>query len=210
MKLGVPMGSPVIDFQMSRWLASLGGGSLAVGVVLTALGCVLWWPFVMVGGALLLSAANVAKNNEPLGRRLEWHPKWVLALWFIYVLAGAVVEAVRIVPDLWDYAPPYEHPVSVAVLIVIGYPAMFVLALEAYVAGRRSRGGRWGGVAVALAVVVCLNEIPNAFTPMWHVPTDGAGVVHALFAAGYVLEVTIAVGAFVALEREKALAPRRE
>ncbi len=172
----------------------------ATGAIVSS-GSPLWWPFAMIGSASFLAGVNDLLGQEPFANRLRRPRAWV-TLWILYSAAGGAVEAVRMLPDLWQYAAPYEHPAALTALILLGYPVMFVIAVEAH-----ALTSRWLGRGLAalgtLAIVVLVNEVPQALAPMWRVPAERSDFVHWLFALGYIAEVGVALTAFEWLARNR-------
>jgi hypothetical protein len=158
----------------------------AVLAGLLALGSALWWLAAM---ALLALAA----------RPQHWPGVRGLAqFWAIGAVAGALSEALRAAGGLWSYAPALDTPGGAAALIFLGYPLILMAAAGLHARLRPVASAGWA-LALTIAGVVAISELPGALVPLWRVPESLAGLVVTIHVIGYPALILLAIAAWTTI-----------
>lgn len=154
-----------------------------------------WLTEFVIGGTLCMAAVNAACQRESIltHARRDWH--YIGRAYALYLLAGAIVEAVgNAALGWWDYTP-LDRNAYVVHLILIQYPLGFAYLYEFYVWLR----GLVRSASLALLVGGLLNaflvEIPNTFAPEWtyHIPYVSVELlrVNIVVMSGWVILIAI-------------------
>lgn len=178
-----------------RALGVLGLVLLLAGLVFVFMANALWWIFLTLGGPLFLGAINYILRENALLMQAETNKRALIEVYGVYVLAGLVVETVRIAPHLWRYNGIYNHTVSVILLILIGYPLFLAFIFETFVLVRHVIHRTWLAAGLTALIFVLWNEVPNNVAPVWVITAPSVVLVSTLFVVGYIFEVLVAVGA---------------
>jgi len=166
---------------------------VGLGVFLVGIQSIHWWFIFTLGVFLCFGAVNDQQNQESLLHQVRKKNKALVKVYLGFLLAGAFVEAVRIIPDLWEYEGFYNRILGVFLLIVLGYPIFSAGIYETYVFFSHLFNSMWLGGISASIFLLLWNDILNGLSPMWVINQPFASFVTILFVVGYVFEVAVAV-----------------
>ena len=143
------------------------------GLILLAFGLYLaffqhsdiWYSVFLVGGFLLLEGINYSK-----GFSVFTNIKWFLQTWLIFIVIGALIEAIgNLWLNLWDY-PTFNKLDYLIHVLIIGYAFISFLGLEFFVLVQRVFSSRILQIiflTISALLLGYINEYPNIFAYEW-------------------------------------------
>lgn len=179
--------------RLAGLFIAIGLALIVAGVAMVARSSVHWWSLVTLGVFVFFGAINSKVGAHSFFYHLHHKNKALVWVCVGYVANGLVVEAIRILPGLWEYAGTYNRPSGVAFFLIVGYPVFLAGMYETYIFfGGVLRSARLGWLAATLFVALW-NETFNRLVPLWVINDPYTVPVTVLFLTGYVAETSVAI-----------------
>ncbi len=147
----------------------------------------LWYLLVIVGLFLVLRALNQKSFRLHITNKVLWQ-------YVLYIFSGLIVEAFRLLTKSWEYVGVYEEIYFLALILLIGYPAMF-LYLKESVDYLTKNFSLTTAILFTAAIAFVWGEVLNSVAPLWIPSVAWRSWIIVIFAVGYLFETIVAVKA---------------
>ena len=178
----------------TKILGALGFVILVVSILLLTSNNPYWYVLFMFGGLLFFGSVNYYNNEDSIFKILFTNKKRAIKIYFVYILVGVIVEAVRMISDMWEYVAPYNNSILLPIFLLLGYPVFLSFILESFILIKHFLRHKYISIILTFIFVYIWNEISNVYlVRLWVVNSEFDSIIGSVFFIGYVFEVLISI-----------------